>query len=81
MSLYLRFFIIITIFSITIPSVYDVGEQVSSDHQNMHFDVCYGADEYGYGDELNPNLSLGEFNGFNNGGLFYVTMIDMAASW
>ena len=81
MSLYLRFFIIITIFSITIPSVYDVGEQVSSIHQNMHFDVCYGAEEHGYEDELNPNLSLGEFNGFNNGGLFYVTMIDMAASW
>ena len=81
MSLYLRFVIIIMIFSITIPSVYDVGEQVSSIHQNMHFDVCYGAEEHGYGDELNPNLSLGEFNGFNNGGLFYVTMIDMAASW
>ena len=81
MSLYLRFFIISTIFSIAIPSIYDVGEQVSDQHQNTHFDVCYGADEHGYGDELNPNLSLGEFNGFNNGGLFYVTMIDMAASW
>ncbi|SVE03686.1 uncharacterized protein METZ01_LOCUS456540 [marine metagenome] len=81
MSLYLRFFIIITIFSITIPSVYDVGEQISESHQNTHFDVCHGAEEHGYGDELNPNLSLGDFNGFNNGGIFYVTMIDMAASW
>jgi hypothetical protein len=81
MSLYLRFFIISTIFSIAIPSIYDVGEQVSEQHQNTHFDVCYGADEHGYGDEVNPNLSLGEFNGFNNGGLFYVTMIDMAAAW
>ena len=81
MSLYLRFFIIITIFSITIPSVYDVGDQISESHQNTHFDICHGAEEHGYGDELSPNLSLGDFNGFNNGGIFYVTMIDMAASW
>ena len=81
MLYYLRFFVIINIFSIMMGSIYNVGDQVSDAHQNMQFDVCYGSEEHGYGDELAPNLSLGEFNGFHNGGLFYVTMIDMAASW
>ena len=78
MNICLRFIVFL---SITFCSIYDVGEQVSSDHQNRQFDICYGAEEHGYGDEFAPNLSLAEFNGFNNGGLFYVTMIDMAASW
>ena len=81
MMLYLRFFIILTMFSVSISAIYDVGEQVSETHQNTHFDICHGAEEHGYADELNPNLSLGDLNGFNNGGIFYVTMIDMAASW
>jgi len=63
------------------PSIYNVGEQVSEAHQNTHFDICHGAEEHGYADELDPNLSLGDLNGFTNGGIFYVTMIDMAASW
>ena len=77
----LRFFIIISMFSLLIPSIYNVGDQVSEAHQNTHFDICHGAEEHGYGDEFNPNLSLGDLNGFTNGGIFYVTMIDMAASW
>ena len=81
MLLQLRFFIIISIFSFLIPSIYNVGDQVSDTHQNTHFDICHGAEEHGYGDEFNPNLSLGDLNGFTNGGIFYVTMIDMAASW
>jgi len=37
--LYLRFFIILTIFSVSMPSIYNVGEQVSEAHQNTHFDI------------------------------------------
>jgi len=68
-------------FSVSFPSIYNVGDQVSEQHQNTHFDICHGAEEHGYGNEFVPNLSLGDLNGYMNGGIFYVTMIDMAASW
>ena len=77
MITYLRFFILILTFSLLLPSVYNVGDQVSDDHQNTYFDVCHGNEEHGFED----NLSLGDLNGFTNGGIYYVTMIDMAASW
>ena len=44
MFYYLRFFIIINIFSIMMGSLYNVGDQVNEMHQNMQFDVCYGAE-------------------------------------
>ena len=81
MLLQIKLLIIISMFSLLLSSIYNVGDQVSETHQNTHFDICHGAEEHGYGDELSPNLSLGDLNGFNNGGIFYVTMIDMAASW
>ena len=60
---------------------YSVGQQVSVVHQNADFEICYGAEEHGYVDGLVPKLSLSDFNGFTNGGIFHVIMIDMSASW
>ena len=76
--------ILIIICSTLMPAVYDVGEQVSIEHQERQFDVCYGTEEYGY-PTLAPTLSLKDFNGFYNdngfGGVFYVLMIGLSASW
>lgn len=80
MKLYIRFIILLLV-SFSLSQNYSVGQQISQAHQDTQFNICYGADEHGFGDELVPNLSLGDFNGFNNGGIFYVLMIDMAASW
>ena len=80
MKLYIRFIILLLV-SFSLSQNYNVGQQISQAHQDTQFNICYGADEHGFGDELVPNLSLGDFNGFNNGGIFYVLMIDMAASW
>ena len=80
MKFYIRFILLLLV-SLSLSQNYSVGQQISQAHQDTQFNICYGADEHGFGDELVPNLSLGDFNGFNNGGIFYVLMIDMAASW
>ena len=80
MKFYIRFIPLLLV-SLSLSQNYSVGQQISQAHQDTQFNICYGADEHGFGDELVPNLSLGDFNGFNNGGIFYVLMIDMAASW
>ena len=65
--------------------LYQVGDQISQNDQDRYFDICYGAEEHGFNNDSsigNPQLSLGDLNGYANGtGIFYVTMIDMAASW
>ena len=65
------------------PAVYDVGEQISIEHQDRQFNVCYGSEEYGY-PMLAPNLSLKDFNGFYNdngfGSVFYVLMLLLVVS-
>ena len=65
--------------------LYQVGDQISENDQNRYFDICYGAEEHGFNNDSgigDPVLSLGDLNGYTNGtGIFYVTMIDMAASW
>ena len=66
--------------------LYQVGDQISENDQNRYFDICYGAEEHGFNNDSgtigDPQLSLGDLNGYANGtGIFYVTMIDMAASW
>ena len=80
MKTYLKIIFSIIFFSITFSQIYQVGEQVSIAHQEQEFDICYGAEYHGY-DGDDPVFSLGQLNGFTNGGLFYVTMIDLAASW
>lgn len=64
--------------------VYQVGDQISEENQSRRFDVCYGAEHHGIESDGHGGytLSLGDYNGFtNDSGIFYVTMIDMAASW
>ena len=48
---------------------YSVGDQISTDHQNLSFDVCYGNYD-------NDQLSLSDFVDGNT-----VIWINMSASW
>ncbi|MBT6871339.1 MAG: hypothetical protein HN820_04715 [Candidatus Marinimicrobia bacterium] len=62
--------IIFTILLITsLFAEYSVGDQISTDHQNLSFDVCYG-------DYDNDQLSLSDFVDGNT-----VIWINMSASW
>ena len=82
-SYYLNIFIVSLFFSLSF-SLYQVGDQISANDQARQHDICYGAEEHGFGegDHGAVTLSLGDFNGFiNETGIFYVTFIDMAASW
>ena len=79
---FLNSFVSILFFSFSF-SLYQVGDQISETDQNRQHEVCYGAEHHGIEPEGGRyNLSLGDLNGFiNETGVFYVTMIDMAASW
>jgi len=61
-------------FSIVLGA-YDVGDQISIDHQNMEFGFCYPEEQAG------NIFSFAQHNGDLNGGSYQVLMIDMAASW
>ena len=62
--------LIFTILLITsLFSEYSVGDQISTEHQNLAFDVCYG-------DYDNAQLSLSDFADGNT-----VSWINMSASW
>ena len=54
--------------------LYDVGETMSLTDQNTEFDVCYG-------DYENNTFSFADLNGELNGGHYYITFVDMAATW
>ena len=75
-------FLTLSIFSLTF-ALYQVGDQISQADQDRVFEVCYGAEHHGIEPQGGRyNLSLGDYNGFTNDtGIFYVLMIDMAASW
>ena len=64
-------------------SVYQIGDQITLEHQEVKHDVCYGAEYHGIEEEGGRyKLSLADYNGYiNDSGIFYVIMIDMAASW
>ena len=58
--------------------LYNVGQTVSLNDQNITFDVCNGYNPETGGDEL----KLADLNGdLNESGQYYVFHIDMAASW
>jgi len=75
-------FILLVLISLSF-SVYQVGDQISAVDQARNFDVCYGAEHHGIEMEGGRyKLGLGHYNGYtNDSGIFYVMMIDMAASW
>ena len=56
---------------------YEVGDKISYYDQLKQYDVCYGAEEHGFGSDA--LLSFSDFNGSNSN--FHVFYIDLAASW
>jgi len=56
-------------------SGYDVGDQVSQDHQNMEFGFCYPQTEIG------NSFSFAQHNGDLNGGNYKVLVIEVSTSW
>ena len=58
--------------------LYNVGDVVSINDQNISFDICNGSNPETEG----GSLKLADLNGdLNESGQYYVFHIDMAASW
>ena len=57
---------------------YSVGQTISISHQQNPLEVCNGVEP---NEETDGEMSLYDYNGDVNGGSYYVTHIDMAASW
>ncbi len=64
--------LLFTLFSMVF-AVYNVGETLSLNDQQMEFDICYGSDD--------ASLSFADYNGDLNGGDYYVIWVEMAATW
>ena len=62
-------FVFLLLLSTSLFAEYSVGDQISIDHQNLAFDVCYG-------DYATDQLSLSDFADGNT-----VIWINMSASW
>ena len=58
-------------------SVYDVGDEISSTHQNITKSTCYPGNDYDVGD----SWKLADWNGATNGGHHTVIFIEMSATW
>ena len=63
-------FVFILLLSTSLFADYSVGDQISTDHQNLAFDVCYPV-KY-----ATDQLSLSDFADGNT-----VIWINMSASW
>ncbi len=70
--------IISIIFTTLSLAAYNVGQQISISDQQWGLDVCNGHEPNG---EIDNEMSLYDYNGDANGGQYFVTHIDMAASW
>ena len=57
---------------------YEVGETISIYNQNKELDICYAAELDTDNDGI---FSLAEYNGDLNGGQYFITLIDMSATW
>ena len=68
----------IVLLSFLFSSTYNVGDQISIAHQNDEHDICYGSNLDLNGDGV---FQLSELNGDINGGQYYVTVLEMSASW
>ena len=62
-------FLFIILLSSSLFAEYSVGDQISTDHQGLSFDVCYG-------DYETDQLSLSDLNDGNT-----VIWINLSASW
>ena len=63
--------------SLSIASIYDVGDIVSDSHQNITKSTCYSGNDYDVGD----SWKLADWNGATNGGHHTVIFIEMSATW
>ena len=70
-------FVFSTAIGLCLASVYDVGDYISSTHQNITKSTCYGGNDY----EVDDDWKLADWNGATNGGHYTVIFIDMAATW
>ena len=72
----MNFILILCFLTFLFP--YEVGDQVTLGHQLAEHEICYGS-------ELDPNgdgiFQFSELNGNLNGGDYYVTVLEMSASW
>ena len=58
-------------------SIYEVGDTLSIEDQNILFPVCNGSGDYSTGD----SFSFSDLNGNLNGGEYKLTIISMNATW
>ena len=69
---------LILFFTVCFSGSYSEGQIVNIGDQTREFDICYAPN-------LDPNgdgvFQLPELNGDLNGGQYYVTVIEMSASW
>jgi len=63
--------------SINERSIYNVGDTLSVEDQNIIFPVCNGSGDYETGD----SFSFSDLNGDINGGEYKITLISMNATW
>ena len=69
--------ILIAFVSLSIASVYNIGDVVSDTHQNIEQSTCFGGNGY----EVNDVWKLADWNGLTNGGNYNVMFIEMSATW
>ena len=63
--------------SIVNRSIYEIGDTLSIEDQNILFPVCNGSGEYSTGD----SFSFSDLNGNVNGGDYKISIISMNATW
>ena len=63
--------------SIINRSIYEIGDTLSIEDQNILFPVCNGSEDYSTGD----SFSFSDLNGSINEGDYKITIISMNATW
>ena len=58
-------------------SIYNIGDTLSIEDQNILFPVCNGSGDYSAGDFF----SFSDLNGNVNGGEYKISIISMNATW
>jgi len=58
-------------------SIYEIGDTLSIDDQNILFPVCNGSGNYSTGD----SFSFSDLNGDINEGEYKISIISMNATW
>ena len=63
------FLFILLFYSFVNTQTYDIGDIISTTHQNQSFDVCYG-------DYFSNNFHFSDLNGaINESGTYYITFV------